>query len=1389
MSVSLDEQFCSCNRRITRAFNRAIQEGDYCPRCMQKLNPHPTTNSIHSSHHSQQDNILDIHLKAATQQISDSFDSASNTTSLHSNNINRSPSLSSEEPEKGNSLPEYENTKPLRPLSITSGETDINRDDPIYQYINPAHLVNRQTTTAVSSDTDSHQTVPIYDSVDSDSKWPTPPTDMGDDPIAEALQVLARSMTHTGKFRQPSFKGSEGENIEAFISKFDQFCAINGKNDRYKTQVFPTLLDGRAYTLYQDLSPDLQQDYPALINQMKQYFAETPLPPLHAYETLYTQKMADSETVQKFFENLIHKSKHLNITPEQKTALFISGLTKKIKAYVINEKPATLAEALIKAKEAEILRVENDDDTKLLKRILAKIEQPSPPNVSVVDNVNPKSQISCQWCSQTGHAMNQCFSYKRHLEEQKTNHSQKSDPTSCHWCQGTDHAMNKCEEYKVHCQQTTQQTPFKTPQSNQTPSSNTTSTSHCPWCQKLGHPMKECRTFRREQGVKNISSSDAFPTQANNQLPPTCNFCLKPGHRIQECYSYDPNNRPRPGNQNSTRTIVKCYHCGIPGHVIKDCRSYQRENANGTSGRYQTAITYNPHPYTTDPRNQNYFRNQTQNTQYTNHRPQRRPNISVADVSQISSTTQAQPIATTDSDATTVISTQANLRTIATERIIPTPQETDHEDGNPNPTSSRLDPQPVKDTTTACSALIHSDVTPPSMEITALINNHLVACLIDTGSAIDAINVSTFRSLSNTPTLHPPYYEAVTTLDGSNSHVYGQFDTSLELQNVNFTTNLHVINCGKFQAILGRPFLANNKALINSTNNTITLTVPNTSEQITISLQPQTTIPDTQEDTYAMVIDTVSISPFTEAIVQTYPSMPISFPQVILEGSPTICNTHNVAIAASICDGTTKSLYCRVMNPTPEPITLSPNLIIAIIEPLTAEPVILALDPSTDAGKPPSASDPQFNIDDSTLTPQQHQELLHTLAEYSDVFAYTDAQLGCSSQIAHTIDVGNARPIKSAPYRLNPQNREKLKEHIQEMLDLDIIEESNSPWASPIVLVKKSDGTDRFCCDYRKLNALTIKDSYPLPRIDETLDMLSGSHYFSTLDLRSGFWQIPVDEQSRPLTAFTSYQGLYQFKRLPFGLCNSPATFQRVMELVLRGLQWDTCLIYIDDVVIHSPSFETHIQRLRDVLDRLRNANLKLKPEKCLFMHKTVKFLGHIISANGIAPTFEKTELVKSFPAPTNPKQIKQFLGLAGYYRRFIESFSKIATPLNRLLQKDVPFVWSDECSAAFDALKEKLVTAPILAFPNFALPFQLYTDASGEAVGMVLGQIQNGQERVIAYGGRSLTQAERNYTVTELEALAVITGVKHFPHTSTVANSRSTPTTLVLSGFLPQKI
>lgn len=397
------------------------------------------------------------------------------------------------------------------------------------------------------------------------------------------------------------------------------------------------------------------------------------------------------------------------------------------------------------------------------------------------------------------------------------------------------------------------------------------------------------------------------------------------------------------------------------------------------------------------------------------------------------------------------------------------------------------------------------------------------------------------------------------------------------------------------------------------------------------------------------------------------------------------------------------------------------------------------------------------------LPPNQKQQLTDLLANFCDCFS-TSSKVRQTPVAKHRIIVDETtKPVHQHPYRVSYKEREAIRSQVKEMLRDDVIQPSTSPWASPVVLVEKKDKTLRFCVDYRKLNSVTKRDVYPLPRIDDALDRLRNARYFSSLDLKSGYWQIEVDERDREKTAFVTPDGLFEFKVLPFGLCSAPATFQRMMDTVLAGLKWQSCLVYLDDVVVFSASFEEHLYRLRLVLGAISSAGLTIKPEKCHFGYKQLRFLGHVISAEGVSPDPEKTAAVAGFPKPTDKKAVRRFLGLSAYYRRFVENFSDIAEPLTRLTKDDEPFVWQEAQEVAFNDLRNRLQTAPVLAHFDEHADTEVHTDASNVGLGAVLVQWQDGAERVLAYASRTLSKAEANYSTTEKECLAAVWAISKF--------------------------
>jgi hypothetical protein len=396
----------------------------------------------------------------------------------------------------------------------------------------------------------------------------------------------------------------------------------------------------------------------------------------------------------------------------------------------------------------------------------------------------------------------------------------------------------------------------------------------------------------------------------------------------------------------------------------------------------------------------------------------------------------------------------------------------------------------------------------------------------------------------------------------------------------------------------------------------------------------------------------------------------------------------------------------------------------------------------------------------SLLSGPQREQVNELLHAHRDLFSEKPT---ITSKVTHRIVTENSTPIAVPPYRLSPAKQQQLRDEVDKMLEEDIIEESESPWAAPVVMVPKPDGKLRVCIDYRQLNAITTPDAYPLPRIEDLLHSAKRTPYMSTIDLRSGYWQIPVEPDDQCKTAFITPFGLYQFKRMSFGLRNAPATFQRLIDRLRIELNGVEAYAYLDDILVLSVTFRSHCEDLRQVFDKIRTYNLKAHRNKCHFFCARINYLGHVLTPEGIQTNPEKIAAISELPEPVNLKQVQTFLQTGSWYRRFVPNFAKITKPLSDLTRKNTPWQWGDPQKEAFQTLKERLTTAPILKQADCTREFILKTDASGWALGAVLVQEEDGEEHPVEYASRLLNAAERNYSTTEREALAVVWAINKF--------------------------
>ncbi len=526
----------------------------------------------------------------------------------------------------------------------------------------------------------------------------------------------------------------------------------------------------------------------------------------------------------------------------------------------------------------------------------------------------------------------------------------------------------------------------------------------------------------------------------------------------------------------------------------------------------------------------------------------------------------------------------------------------------------------------------------------------------------------------------------------------------------------------------------------------------------------------------------ITIPPFSERVLEGRCRIPPKVScQVLVEASSNVSLPKSVLIANVLAKTANGKVPVRVLNFSEKPVKLPPRCrIAALSKPQEVVPKeLVEFEEKEGVLHVRAVQQRQVKVELSTteqlpvpvhinlenLTETQRRKLQDLLVKHSDVFSRNDSDFGYTTAVTHSVPTGDAPPIKQRHRRIPPQVFQEVKKHVQDLVSQGTLRESCSPWASPAVIVIKKDGSIRFCCDYRKLNKVTCKDAYPLPRVEESLDALGNAQLFSTLDLTSGYFQVAMSEEDRAKTAVTTPFGLFESTRMPFGLCNAPATFQCLMGVVLGDLTFDILLIYLDDIIVFSKDFESHCQRLEIVFNRLRQHGLKLKPSKCFLLKPEVKFLGHLISSQGIKVDGEKTQALESWPAPKNVKELRQVLGFMSYYRRFVPGFAQLARPLHALVGKGgkgkivEPLNWTTECQTAFDKLKQCLMSPPVLAYPDFSQSFVLTTDGSLHGLGAVLSQRQEGAERVIAYASRGLRGSEKNdknYSAFKLELLAL---------------------------------
>lgn len=619
--------------------------------------------------------------------------------------------------------------------------------------------------------------------------------------------------------------------------------------------------------------------------------------------------------------------------------------------------------------------------------------------------------------------------------------------------------------------------------------------------------------------------------------------------------------------------------------------------------------------------------------------------------------------------------------------------------------------------------------------------SNTIQFLLDSGSDLNLIKLS---ALKDDVLVHDKIIYQLKGITDQCVQTLGSVQIEVQIGNDTRRTEFHVVHASfpiPHEGILGKPFIVGNEAIINYQTKELILTDPSE-----ITLQPR-----------------------TETLVAIQAPDKTEHSEILIEHQEL---AESIACSNCVTTVRNKAVLVTLINPTEMELQIQlPNL-----NQLNHEEYIEAT-----IGTTQISNQLAKQADSSRLTKLQEalrtehlnteeKSSLFTICNlYSDLFFLEGDKITATTAVAHEIRTPEAvRPIHDKPYRLPARHRQEISDQM-EILERDgVIAPSDSPWNAPLLVVPKKPDINgrvkyRVCVDFRRLNQITIGDAFPLPNITDILDQLGKSKYYSTLDLAQGYHQVPMNQVDREKTAFSTDKGHYEFLRMPFGLKGAPGTFQRLMNKVLSGLNGLKAFVYLDDIIIYAKDLTDHSQKLIDIFDRLRKYNLKLQPIKCEFLRKEVTYLGHRITDEGVKPDPQKVECVQKFPVPKNVKEIKSFLGLSGYYRKFIQSYGQIAKPLTSLLKKDVPFEWNDLCQEAFETLKSCLTKAPILQYPDFSQPFNLTCDASNYAIGCVLSQGVIGKDLPVAYASRTLNKAEINYNTTEKELTSIVWGIKVF--------------------------
>lgn len=640
------------------------------------------------------------------------------------------------------------------------------------------------------------------------------------------------------------------------------------------------------------------------------------------------------------------------------------------------------------------------------------------------------------------------------------------------------------------------------------------------------------------------------------------------------------------------------------------------------------------------------------------------------------------------------------------------------------------------------------------------VNGVPMTAYLDSGAKINVASTEVSRRLG-LPLM--PCEMLIGGFGGGITKAIGCHEVKINIENISFDTTLVITNCPmqKAQIILGQPII--NDPKVNVTINGNTLKIEEANIDPIFNILSINDIHIEEDRILVHCANDVVIPPLSAMLIDVDLSNVNSSGDVFVEARTRHCESRNYCIPSTLLSGSNG--FINVRNNSQFPLLLNQGELLArgdrnfLLPSATGISVVNNYSVTNEGILTIDINKICSGSDKADL----NEKLIQLLIEYSDCFSSTTHDLGCTDKIKMQINLNSETSICYRPYRLSIPEKEIVRDKINDLLENNIIRESSSPYCSPIILVRKKNGDYRLCVDYRKLNSITIKDKYPLPIIEEQIEKLGGKQVFISLDMSQGFYQIPLEENSISKTGFITPEGHYEFLRMPFGLANSPSVYQRLMDKILGPLRFGKVLPYMDDLLIAADNDAEALEILHTVLGIIRDSKLTLNLEKCKFLQREIEYLGYDISGSGVRPGMKKTEAVSKFREPANIHELRMFLGLTSYFRKFVRGYAVIAHDLYKLLKKNEPWMWTSDQQTAFEKLKTILTNRPVLALYNHTAETEVHTDASSKGIAGILLQRHDKDMRPVAYFSRKASKEESVYHSYELETLAVVESLKRF--------------------------